>query len=263
MKVAEALIAEAVRRKAFSRGIDPRNAMLVAAGGGGALHAAEIADRVGCRTVIVPPAAGVLAATGLTQVGFCEQTERPVEIPLTNEAIDGLTKLAADDCARLIETVTAWSGSTSGVTVRHELEISYQGQGHSLAVSFSPETDDAAALAARFDALHERVRGHAFETRRRVLALRSIATSAIDETHAIQSGTKKAPVRGDPKQYRIVATDPPTRCPVFSRANLEAGTPLSGPALIDAADTTIWLPPGWRCEVAPDQTMILTAMDQS
>lgn len=264
VKVAEALIAEAVRRKAFARGIDPRNAMLVAAGGGGALHAAEIADRVGCRKVIVPLAAGVLAATGLTQVGFCEQTERPVEMPLTQEAIGVLAELAADHAGPLHKTVTAWSGSRNAVTIRHELEISYQGQGHSLAIPFTPYTDDAAALAARFDALHERVRGHPFESRRRVLALRSIARSAIDKTDAIEPCARNTSIPADPMQHRLVATDPPTHCPVFSRANLEeADTPLNGPALIDATDTTIWLPPGWSCEVAPDQTMILTAMDQS
>lgn len=262
VKVAEALIAEAVRRKAFSRGVDPRSAMLVAAGGGGALHAVEIADRIGCRKLIVPPAAGVLAATGLTQVGFCEQTERPVEMSLTNEAVVGLAKLAADNCAELLKTVSAWSHSTSGVTVRHELEISYQGQGHSLAIPFAPDTDDAAALAARFDALHERVRGHAFETRRRILALRSIATSAVNDP-ATTIGADHAGIPADPMPHRIVATEPPLRCPVFSGASLSAGTRLDGPASIDAIDTTIWLPPGWSCEVAPDGTLRLTAREQA
>ena len=114
VKVAEAMIAEAVRRKAFARGIDPRNAVLVAAGGGGALHAAEIADRIGCRNVIVPPHAGVLAAGGLAQVGFCEETERPVELPLAPDAIATLCRHAADDAARLRETLQRWSGSRDG-----------------------------------------------------------------------------------------------------------------------------------------------------
>jgi N-methylhydantoinase A/oxoprolinase/acetone carboxylase beta subunit len=262
VKVAEAAIAEAVRRKAFSRGIDPRHAVLIAAGGGGALHAAEIADRIGCRKVIVPPAAGVLAAIGLTQIGFCEQSERPVELPLSQEAIGILAKLAAEDGERLRTTVTAWSGSGSDVNVRHELDISYQGQGHSLSVAFSPETDDVAALAARFDILHERMRGHAFETRRRIVALRSIATSDVNATDAIRPCTRRAATAGAPMQDRIVATDPPTQCPVFARESLSVSAQLAGPALIDATDTTIWLPPAWRCDVAPDETLILTAMDQ-
>lgn len=266
VKVAEAMIAEAVRRKAFSRGIDPRDAVLVAAGGGGALHAAEVADRIGCRTVIVPRAAGVLAASGLTQVGLCEESERPVEWPLAQDAADALAKLAADESARLREIVTQWSRVTSDVMVRHEVDISYQGQGHSLAVQYDPSADDAAALAAHFDALHERVRGHAFETKRRILALRSIATRPVGDVESATSARPResgAPGPGHPVQHRLVTTVISTECPVFARGSLPAGTQLSGPALIDAADTTIWLPPGWICTVAPDETLTLTAVEQT
>jgi N-methylhydantoinase A len=262
VKVAEAMIAEAVRRKAFARGIDPRNAVLVAAGGGGALHAAEIADRIGCRTVLVPPNAGVLAASGLAQVGYCEQTERPVEMPLAPDAVATLCRHAADDAARLCETLQQWSGSLDAATVRHELEISYQGQGHSLAVEYDPEADDVSALAARFDALHERVRGHAFETRRRILALRSIATLAIDEIIHTTPTAVRPRESGDPESRKLdsrVRGD--ERIDVFARASLPSGARLTGPALIDAADTTIWLPPGWVCDVAADETLLLTAVE--
>lgn len=264
VRVAEAMIAESVRRKAFARGVDPRDAVLVAAGGGGALHAAEIADRIGCRTVIVPPAAGILAAAGLMQVGFCEQTERPVEMPLAPEAVAALRVDAAGDAARMRETVRQWSGDGSAA-VRHELEISYQGQGHSLAVAFDPDADDAPSLAARFDALHERVRGHAFETRRRILALRSIATAAIGNTDDAQA---RATTAADPRESGKPGGLGPRlrgeeRFEVFEREALQAGTRLAGPALIDADNTTIRLPQGWRCEVAADEALILTAVERA
>jgi N-methylhydantoinase A len=184
-------------------------------------------------------------------------------MPLTNEAIAALATLAAEDAGALLHTVTGWSNSKTIATARHELEISYQGQGHSLAISFVPETENESALAARFDALHARVRGHAFESRRRIVALRSIATSAVDESGARQPGARHAAAASDPMQHRLVATDPPSRCPVFAGQSLAAGTQLTGPALIDAPDTTIWLPPGWTCDVAPDDTLILTAMRES
>lgn len=264
VKVAEAMIAEAVRRKAFSRGIDPRNAVLVAAGGGGALHVAEVADRIGCRMVIVPRAAGVLAASGLTQVGFCEESERPIEMSLMQDAVDRLAKLAADEAASLRKTMMQWSRNTDATTVRHEVDISYQGQGHSLAVPYDPLADDAAILAARFDVLHERVRGHAFATTRRVLALRSIATRPVLTTNnAIPDSAPSRAGGTSASGHRLVASDPPVECPVFARGSLPAGAQLTGPALIDAPDTTIWLPPGWTCVVAPDQTLLLTAVEHT
>ena len=261
VKVAEAMMAEAVRRKALSRGLDPRDAVLVAAGGGGALHAAEIADRVGCRTVIVPRASGVLAAGGLMHVGLCEQTERPIDMPLEPASINILADLAAEDAARLRQTLMQWSGGNCTAAVHHELDVCYQGQGHSLAITFVREQDDAIALAARFDSLHERVRGHAFETRRRILALRSIATLSFEDNADLKFDTARNKTPNHPTQQRLLATDPTTSCPVSERTSLPAGAWLSGPALIDAIDTTIWLPPGWLCEVLPDATLLLTVTD--
>ena len=263
VKVAEALIAEAVRRKALSRGIDPREAILVAAGGGGALHAAEIADRVGCRTVIVPRAAGVLAAGGLMHVGLCEQTERPIDTQLEPESISVLANLAAEDAARLRQTLMQWSHSKRAAVVHHELDICYQGQGHSLAVIFVSESDDTTSLTARFDALHERVRGHAFETKRRILALRSIATLSFGEEAGLQLETANGGTLNQSTRQRLLATEPPTSCPVWERASLPAGARLSGPALIDAIDTTVWLPSGWLCETLPDAALLLSAVDKA
>jgi N-methylhydantoinase A len=284
VKVAEAMIAEAVRRKALSRGIDPREAILVAAGGGGALHAAEIADRVGCRTVIVPRGSGVLAAGGLMHVGLCEQTERPIDMQLEPASISALANLATEDAARLRQILVQWSHGKRAAAVHHELDICYQGQGHSLAVTFDNESDDATSLTAKFDALHERVRGHAFETKRCIVALRSIATLSFDDEaslqfDAIQNVIDSNTLEHDvirkplhtfrhhalkyPVQHRLVATDQPTSCPVWERASLPAGEQLSAPALIDAIDTTVWLPPGWHCEMLPDATLLLSAVDQA
>jgi N-methylhydantoinase A len=65
LDVAEALLAEALRRIALRRNIHPDLALLVAGGGFGPLLAAGIAGRIGAARVLVPPAPGVLSASGL------------------------------------------------------------------------------------------------------------------------------------------------------------------------------------------------------
>jgi N-methylhydantoinase A len=55
----------ALRVVSVERGHDPANFALVAFGGAGALHACELAEELGSRTVLVPEAAGVLSALGL------------------------------------------------------------------------------------------------------------------------------------------------------------------------------------------------------
>jgi N-methylhydantoinase A len=65
LAVAEALLAETLRRIALRRNIHPDLSLLVAGGGFGPLFAAAVAERIGCARVLVPPSPGVLSAAGL------------------------------------------------------------------------------------------------------------------------------------------------------------------------------------------------------
>lgn len=65
LKVANANMERAIRSVSVERGYDPRQFALVAFGGCGGLHACEIAENLGIRTVIVPEHGGVLSALGM------------------------------------------------------------------------------------------------------------------------------------------------------------------------------------------------------
>ena len=69
--VAEAMVritnenmANAIRILTVEQGIDPRDFVLLAFGGAGATHGAEIADAIGIRRVFVPPNPGLCSAFG-------------------------------------------------------------------------------------------------------------------------------------------------------------------------------------------------------
>lgn len=65
VRVANANMERAIRAISVERGHDPRDFALVAFGGCGGLHACEISEDLGIRTVIVPAYAGVLSAVGM------------------------------------------------------------------------------------------------------------------------------------------------------------------------------------------------------
>src|SRR5699024_4924592 len=64
IKVANANMADAVRLVSIRRGLDPRDFALIAFGGAGALHGADVAKELDIPTVIVPPSPGVTSALG-------------------------------------------------------------------------------------------------------------------------------------------------------------------------------------------------------
>src|SRR5204863_6209543 len=65
VRAVNAEMIRALRVVSVERGHDPGDFALVAFGGAGPLHACELAEELGIRTVLVPAAAGVLSALGL------------------------------------------------------------------------------------------------------------------------------------------------------------------------------------------------------
>lgn len=64
VSVANANMSDAIRLISISRGYDPRDFVLVAMGGAGALHSVALAKDLAIPTVLVPPSPGVAAALG-------------------------------------------------------------------------------------------------------------------------------------------------------------------------------------------------------
>jgi N-methylhydantoinase A len=86
VNVVNAEMLRALRVVSVERGHDPAGFALVAFGGAGPLHACELADELGMRTVLVPEAAGVLSALGLVASDERRDAVRSYLVPLAEAA---------------------------------------------------------------------------------------------------------------------------------------------------------------------------------
>jgi N-methylhydantoinase A/oxoprolinase/acetone carboxylase beta subunit len=161
--VVNAGMQQALRAVSVERGVDPRELVLVAFGGAGPLHACELADAVGMRTVIVPARAGVLSALGM--LGAPRRREL-----VRSWAGDGdMTAALSELVAQARRLVGADAVTSTAFDVR------YEGQSHELTVD---RIDD-------FHAEHERRNGYARrDAPVEVVALRASARieAALDVT---------------------------------------------------------------------------------
>ena len=85
-------MANAIRSRTVQKGIDPRDYSLVAFGGAGPLHGAEVADMLGVTEVIVPPHPGITSAVGLLISDLRYDAIR------TSFQVSGAADLAAHQC---------------------------------------------------------------------------------------------------------------------------------------------------------------------
>jgi N-methylhydantoinase A/oxoprolinase/acetone carboxylase beta subunit len=129
ISVVNANMERALRTVTVERGVDPRSLALIAFGGAGPLHAAELAEALGIDSVIVPARAGVLSAVGILTAPVQRDLVHSWADPGDHTGLDeALEPLAADALALVGE----------GATVTTAVDCRYRGQSHELTV---PDVD--------------------------------------------------------------------------------------------------------------------------
>ena len=249
--VINANMANAIRSRTVQKGIDPRHYALVAFGGAGPLHGAEVADMLGVPEVIVPPHPGITSAVGLLISDLRYDAIR------TSFQVSGATDLArinADFAAmqkELEARFTADGIDLAKVAFQRRGDLRYVGQGYELRVPFPTGPIDAAALAKAFDAFHEvhkREYGHHFaDSGIEIVNLRLVGAASAARiarpTAGAAKSLKAAKVRDGTGTFRVDGklADYPTT--FYRRDLLPAGEKIAGPAIILQMDTTTVVPP--------------------
>ena len=150
-------MANAALMHAVERGKEIDGYDLYAFGGAAPMHVGTLAERLGIRTVVVPPGAGVRSCFGFLASPLAFEVARSRTVRLETADLDDvaalLEALEADARAPL-----ALAGVAAGdVTVRRFAEMRYRGQGYEIEVPLPPGRPDAAWLAALVAAFEERV----------------------------------------------------------------------------------------------------------
>ena len=130
-------------------------------------------------------------------------------------------------------------------------DLRYRRQAYELTVPLAPGPVTRAsldALAASFHERHRQTYGHA--NPQEPVQLVNLRLSAIGrlEAPALASRPDPAAARGRRRRAWFAETGF-VDCPVHWRHGLAADIVLSGPAIVEAMDSTIVVPPGWLAVV--------------
>ncbi len=164
-RVASAAMAQAVRVVTVERGIDPRELALVPFGGAGPLHAAQIADELGMRRVLVPVASGVLSAFGLVVAERRRDLVESVLLTgdeLTAESVAAVVERLAERGRRELREAGAAGAAPAAAEpeLRASYDLRYEGQAFELQIAGDPAPDPD-ELRRAFDRAHEERYGYA------------------------------------------------------------------------------------------------------
>jgi N-methylhydantoinase A len=241
-RVAAAEMAQAVRVVTVQRGIDPRDLALVAFGGAGPLHGAQIADELGMRRVIAPLASGVLSALGLV---VSERRRDVVEsVLLGGDELTGEATAAA--VRRLGELARAELGEPEA-RLRASFDLRYAGQAFELSIAGELEPEPA-DLRAAFDRAHRERYGYADPDATLELVTVRVA-AALPGADPPAAHAEPAAERGG-RALRFGAEL------VDARVMGPGAAELEGPAVFELPGATLVVPPGWRATAGTDAVVL-------
>lgn len=258
LRIINSNMANAIRSRTIQKGIDPRDFTLVAFGGAGPLHGAEVALMLDIPEVLIPPYPGINSAVGLltTDVKYAvSRTEF-----MTQGAVDAghLTTDFAEMEAQLGARFERDGIGSSAVRFERDGELRYVGQGYELRVPFPAGEIDTAALAAVWADFTERHRveyGHVFaENAIEIVNVRvtGIATMPKIARPTVPAGGSLADALIKEGRCVFRAGDRLESVPTlfYRRDRLPVAQPIPGPAVILQKDTTTIVPPA--CTVTAD-----------
>ena len=258
-------MANAIRSRTIQKGQDPRKFALVAQGGAGPLHAADVALSLGIPEVIVPRYPGITSAMGLLTTDLKHDL---IQNEFTLSTEPNLPKLNADLKSledQVKEQLRADGFSETDMTLQRFADCRYVGQGYELRALVPGGILDEAALQTvwqQFHELHTAEYGHAFpENPVELVTLRVTGTGPMPKLSDFP-----APTKGDLKDawlktavtyFRVNGQLEQYSTQFFDRDRLPMGAQIEGPAVIFQKDSTILLPPHSRTTVEPSGNLVI------
>ena len=256
--VANSTMSRAVRSVSTERGRDVRNYTLIAFGGSGPVHAAEMASSLGIAEVVIPPSPGLFSSIGLLTTDLERHFSQSL-IGIVQEIDADRYRSALNNLeSRVRRAFKSMGHAWSAVETRIELDMRYEGQSYELSVPADGATATGLHEAAdAFEAEHERTYGHrAHASRVELVTLRfagRVKSSSAGAFTAHPESPKAAAARpaffgrgGDYEMTRVI-----------TRSALTASA-AAGPLIIEEYDSTIVVPPGWSatCDAAGNVRLI-------
>jgi len=272
VRIVNAHMEGAVRTISLERGRDVRDFTLVAFGGAGPVHGADVARELGIERILVPPCPGCTSALGAVAADARHDLVRTIARQVQDVRAQALRE-TVESMGAQAQAALAREGFRAGESVLELwLDLRYEGQAHELAVrcpeAFAAPPAPPPAFATllvqavgRFHRLHQQLYGHSFADVEVELINVRVTGHGVLPSPAMWwdwSRTRAPELRTDrPRRvyFHEVGDFLDTR--VMRRREIEPEQEIEGPAVIHQLDATVLVPPGTVAVAHPSGSLVL------
>jgi N-methylhydantoinase A len=256
-------MAGAVRAHAADRGADHRGIPILAFGGAGPVHACRVAELLASRTVIFPPMASVYSAFG--------SLVTPPRLDFVRSFLSRLDRLDWARVGALFDEMEAEGykalleagAHREDIRFEYSADMRYRGQQFELIVELGARPNNEEAPAAARSMFEEqylkRYKLVQTEVPVEVLNWRITASAPASASPKLEGKTLGSSTREQKSgKRRVHLWQENQEVAVMPRAALLPGASVQGPVILEEADTTLVIPPGWTAALGEMGSIVAT-----
>ena len=253
-----------IRRVSVERGYDPRDFVLVGAGGATAAHITFLAGEMGIDTIILPKLASGLCAFGqiISDVKYNYMATSPLR--LEGAAYATINRLFEQIEAQGVKHLLADGFAKSAIHIERSLDMRYVGQVHECTVEIGNFGNGGKAVEKVKSAFHKRHEElytysephNAVE----VVNLESTLYGHVDKPQPprVKKGVPATKAVVGRRKAIFAADGKLINTPVYDGSKLGAGATITGPAIIEEITTTIVIEPKWSARLDASGSYVIT-----
>jgi N-methylhydantoinase A len=254
-----------IRRVSVERGYDPRDFVLVAAGGATGAHITALATEMGIDTIVASKLTSGLCAYGqiISDVKYNYMATIPVRLE-GNETFSRINAMFKNIEIKGTEHLNSDGFANKDIDIQRSMEMRYVGQIHECTVdigSFEITADTIEKVKNAFHDRHEQL--FTYSERHNPVELVNIESTMygrVERPNPSELGGNNR-IEDAVKAYRdLIFSDDgkATSVPVYDGAKISAGNRFVGPAVIEEETATIVIQPGWQVELHKSASYVIT-----
>lgn len=263
VNILDAKMADLVRKVSIGRGYDPRDFVLLSFGGAGPLHVGAYAHDVGVKQIIIPAHSSEFSAWGIvgSDLVNLRQVSEPMIAPFNPARLNLLYRQLEEDARAALEREGLSDGA---VSFARYIDMRYRGQIHEVRVPVPTRVlgeSELAQVHATFEDIYNRKYGQGAAYRKAGIEARTYEVRGIGRipkpewVRHERGGADAAEALKETREVYFKGGWQKT--PVYAREKLRAGHRLAGPALIEAVDTTVLVPPHMALTIDEYDNMVM------
>jgi len=247
-------MATAIKKISVQKGYNVSEYTLCCYGAAGGQHACKVADRLGMKTIMIHPFAGVLSAYGMGLADFRLLKDKALELAWNEVTADALELNFAKLKNQGEIEIRQQAQDDQPISFICQVNLRYLGTDTALAVLFNSKEQ----MLTEFETLYQQQFG--FRYRDKALIIESLLVEVIAKNQTVEElDAETVKQEGQALQtLPMFSNNAFHNTPIYQRAELATAQVIKGPAIIIEPTSTIIIEPEWQAKVSPEQDLILT-----